>query len=86
MPEQQVLKSNLMTNVDRILSEMQQLNDQERNLLTDRLLELVPDERNIAPMIDEAWRAEVRRRCEKIESGETKLIPWEEVRADLFSK
>ena len=29
---------------------------------------------------DEAWRAEIRRRCEEIDAGRMQLTPWEVVR------
>lgn len=73
-----------MNDVDRFLSEARKLSDEARNELTDRILELVPDE--IDPAIDEAWRAELHRRQDRIRSGETELVAWEDVRARLLSK
>lgn len=54
-------------------------NPKARNELTDRILELVPDEMD--PETDEAWREDLRRRRAKNASGETKLLAWEDVRA-----
>lgn len=73
-----------MNDVDRFLSEARKLSADARNELTDRILELVPDD--IDPAIDEAWREELRRRRAKIDSGETKLLAWEDVREQLFAK
>ncbi len=36
--------------------------------------------------IEEAWREEVRRRVEAIDSGQVELVPWEEVRDQLFAR
>jgi len=73
-----------MNDVDRFLSEARKLSDEARNELTDRILELVPEQ--IDPTIDEAWRAELHHRQDKIESGETEFVAWEDVRAKLLSK
>ena len=73
-----------MNDVDRFLSEARNLSAEARNELTDRILELAPDK--IDPAIDEAWRAELHRRQDKIRSGETELIAGEDVRARLLSK
>ena len=32
---------------------------------------------------EEAWREEIRRRLEEIDSGATKLVPWDEARRRL---
>jgi len=45
--------------------------------LVDRLLESISPTKN---EIEEAWKDEVERRIDEIESGEVKLIPLEEVR------
>ena len=36
--------------------------------------------------VDEAWREEVRRRLEQLDAGGVELIPWEEVREQLFAR
>ena len=79
-----MLDCNPMNDVDRFLSEARNLSAEARNELTDRILELVPDK--IDPAIDEAWRAELHRRQDKIRSGETELVAGEDVRARLLSK
>ena len=73
-----------MNDVDRFLSEARKLSAEARNELTDRILELVPDQ--IDPAIDEAWRAELHRRQDKIRSGDTELVSGEDIRAKLLSK
>lgn len=79
-----MLDSTPMNDVDRLLSEARNLSAEARNELTDRILELVPDK--IDPTIDEAWRAELHRRQDKIRSRETELIAEEDVRSRLLSK
>jgi putative addiction module component (TIGR02574 family) len=32
---------------------------------------------------EEAWREEIRRRLQEIDSGATKLVPWDEARRRL---
>ena len=34
--------------------------------------------------IEAAWSKEIERRLAEIETGSVELIPWEEVRAELF--
>ncbi len=38
------------------------------------------------PDVEAAWSEEIKRRVADIEAGTVKLIPWEEVRAELFSR
>jgi len=48
------------------------------------LLESLDDEQD--PAVELAWAEEVERRVRQIETGEVKTIPWEQVRAELFSR
>lgn len=60
----------------------------ERRALALELLQTVedtPEDTGLDPTIEAAWYAEVQRRRKLIDSGEMKLIPWEEVRKELFS-
>ncbi len=36
--------------------------------------------------VETAWTAEVNRRAAEIDSGEVALVPWEDVRKQLFAK
>ncbi len=36
--------------------------------------------------IEQAWHEEVQRRLAAVDSGEAELIPWEEVRRQLFAR
>lgn len=37
------------------------------------------------PDVEAAWSEEIRRRLAEIDAGTVELIPWEEVRDELFS-
>ena len=36
------------------------------------------------PDVEAAWSEEIKRRVAEIDAGTVELIPWEEVRAELF--
>jgi putative addiction module component (TIGR02574 family) len=38
------------------------------------------------PDIEEAWSVEIERRLVEIDAGSVELIPWEDVRAELFAE
>lgn len=38
------------------------------------------------PDVEAAWSEEIKRRVAEIEAGTVKLIPWEEVSAELFGQ
>ena len=38
------------------------------------------------PDVEAAWYEKIKRRLADIEAGTVELIPWEEVRAELFSQ
>ena len=60
------------------------LPDNDRAELAGLLLETldgVPD-----PDVEAAWAEEVERRVRQIDAGEVELIPWEQVRAELFGR
>lgn len=68
--------------------------------LLDRALKLPADERAVLaanlwasleeepsdPRVEAAWAAEVRRRLERVETGQDQPVPWEEVRERLRAK
>ena len=41
-------------------------------------------EQNSEEDIEVAWSKEIERRLAEIDAGDVELIPWEEVRAELF--
>jgi putative addiction module component (TIGR02574 family) len=36
--------------------------------------------------VEEAWKAEVHRRLDRLDSGEAKLIPWTELRDRIWGR
>lgn len=64
-----------------ILKQALDLADEERAEIVGALVESL-DPRQDAD-VETAWRSEIRRRLEVIDSGEAEWIPWEKVRADL---
>jgi putative addiction module component (TIGR02574 family) len=61
-----------------------ELPEQDRAALAGLLIEsLEPAEE---PDVEAAWSEEIARRVAEIDSGAVELIPWEEVREELFGR
>jgi putative addiction module component (TIGR02574 family) len=45
----------------------------------------IKEDRSSDQDIDAAWSKEIERRVAEIDAGAVELIPWEEVRAELFN-
>jgi putative addiction module component (TIGR02574 family) len=69
-----------MTKVERIVAEVAELSEEERQQVADRILELVPNESEVAA----AWMAEAERRFAEHDAGKTKSVPWSEARERIF--
>ena len=67
-----------------VLKKALELDDSERAEIAGALLSSLEPEPEAD--IEAAWREEVRRRVDEIESGQAELVPWEEVRERLFSR
>lgn len=69
-------------NLKEILNEAAKLPVRDRATLAGLLIE------SLDPVLDsyveEAWSEEIKRRVAEIEAGTADLVPWEEVRAELF--
>ena len=74
--------------VRRLLAEALLLSPRERDFLIAKLIESIDagDEALLQEEWDAAWAAEIRRRLDSLDSGETKTIPWEEARKMIFRK
>jgi putative addiction module component (TIGR02574 family) len=55
-----------------------------RAVLADSLIESLESE--VDEGAEEAWRIEVRRRLQQIDSGAVKMIPWDEARETLRAR
>jgi putative addiction module component (TIGR02574 family) len=70
--------------VQELLREASQLSENDRAELAGRLLETIegpPD-----PDVEKAWAEEIERRIRELDEGKVKTIPWQQVRAELFSR
>ena len=70
-----------MTRVQELAAQAASLDPGEIEELIAELLQHIPD----PEISDELWD-EIHRRSERLRSGETKGIPWAEVRAKMFAK
>lgn len=61
-----------------------ELPDHQRAELAGMLLETLHGDPD--PDVEVAWAEEVERRVRQVDAGEVKLIPWEQVRAELFGR
>ena len=66
--------------IDELSRKARALPPEERVRLAEELLSSVQDSDN---EVDAAWEEEIKRRIEEIESGTAKLIPAEEVFAEV---
>jgi putative addiction module component (TIGR02574 family) len=64
--------------LDTLYQAAMALPEEQRAELADRLLGTLSPE--IPSQLHPAWRAELKRRSAKADSGEVTLIPWDEVR------
>lgn len=59
-----------------------ELSDRDRAELAGMLLETLSEEAE--PGVEVAWAEEVERRVRQVDAGEVEMVPWEEVRVELF--
>jgi putative addiction module component (TIGR02574 family) len=68
-------------NAQRLLDEARQLPPDERDWLAECLL--IDDESVSAIDVESAWGEEIKRRLDEIDSGKVKMIPLEDVLAEM---
>jgi putative addiction module component (TIGR02574 family) len=68
--------------VVELFDEASELDEHDRATLAGLLLENIEQEPD--PDVEEAWKLEIARRIEELDSGSVSLVPWEEVKAKLF--
>lgn len=71
-------------NVHELFQEAADLPDGDRAELAGMLIESLDGEPD--PDVEVAWSEEVERRVRQVDAGEAELIPWEQVRSDLFAR
>lgn len=76
--------SGMERNLKEVFHEAAQLSEQDRATLAGLLIETLDPA--IESEVEAAWSEEIKRRLDEIDAGTVRLIPWEEVRAELFSQ
>ena len=67
-----------------LFHEANQLPEQDRATLAGLLIETLDPAAE--PDVQAAWSQEIARRMSEIDAGAADLIPWEEVREELFGR
>jgi putative addiction module component (TIGR02574 family) len=71
-------------NLNEVFLEAAQLPERDRATLAGLLIE------TLDPLpeadVEAAWSEEIRRRVAEVEAGTAELIPWDEVRSELFQR
>ncbi len=70
---------------EQILDSALNLPDDQRAMIAERLFQSL-DQETFTEDVADAWRGEIQRRLEQVQSGSVKGRPWEEVRAELDRK
>ena len=71
-------------NLKEVFPEAAQLPERDRATLAGLLIETLDPVSE--PELEAAWSEEIKRRVAEIDAGTAELIPWEEVRAELFGQ
>lgn len=69
-------------NLKVVFQDAAQLPERDRATLAGLLIETLDPVSE--PDVEAAWAAEIERRVTEIDAGSVELIPWEDVRAELF--
>jgi putative addiction module component (TIGR02574 family) len=70
--------------IEELFREASDLPDRDRAQLAGMLIESLDHERDSD--VEAAWAAEVEERVRQVDAGEVEMIPWEQVRAELFAR
>jgi len=71
-------------NLKEVFQEAARLPEKDRATLAGLLIETLDPISE--PDVEAAWSEEIKRRTAEIEAGNVELIPWEEVRVELFGQ
>ena len=80
---------HLTPEVSKLLQQALSLSVEEQEALANSLFSNLDREMNEGPVeagAEEAWGEEIKRRVDNIQSGRTKMIPYEEVRRRLAAR
>jgi putative addiction module component (TIGR02574 family) len=70
--------------VQDLFRQASELSEGDRAELAGLLIESLEGEPDAG--VEAAWAEEVERRVRQVDAGEVELIPWEQVRAELFAR
>lgn len=70
--------------VKELYDEASTLDEKQRADLAGLLLESLDSERD--PDVEQAWAAEIESRITQIDNGEVDLIPWEDVKREMYER
>jgi len=71
-------------NLKEVFQEAVQLPERDRATLAGLLIETLDPVSE--PDVEAAWSEEIKRRLAEADAGTLELIPWEDVRAELFAR
>lgn len=74
----------MATSVRELYQQAMGLEDEERASLAGLLLESLDTE--VEEGVEAAWLVEIERRMAALDSGDAKLVPWEDVRNRLLKR
>ena len=70
--------------VKELYAEASTLDEKQRADLAGLLLESLDSERD--PDVEQAWAAEIETRIAQIDNSEVDLIPWEDVKREMYDR
>ena len=70
--------------VKELYEEASTLDEKQRANLAGLLLESLDSERD--PDVEQAWAGEIQTRIAQIDKGEVDLIPWEDVKREMYER
>ncbi len=77
----------MSTTADRVLQDALSLSEQERAEIAARLIESLDAAGDAeAAAVEEAWAAEIERRCAGLDAGTTGTTDWPDVRRHIETK
>lgn len=74
----------MATSASELYQQAMELEDEERASLAGLLLESLDTE--VEEGVEAAWLEEIERRMAALDSGDAKLVPWEDVRNRLLKR
>jgi putative addiction module component (TIGR02574 family) len=77
-------ESVMPKSVKELYEEASTLDEKQRADLAGLLLESLDSERD--PDVERAWAIEIEQRVAQIEAGEVEMIPWEDIKRDMYAR